>query len=125
MNVFTRDLGVTQGRIRVGAGYVYELGHAALGDGIVNPGDLHQVEQVFLKQVGSQFIRASVVVTTPAALPIGNAWEVSAWLNGVKMVSRRLRASKRKIVLEDWAVSLKAANAAPVSNTLAFRLELI
>jgi hypothetical protein len=125
MNVFTRSLGVTQGRIKSGGGYVYELGHAALEDGIVNVGDLHQIEQVFVKQPESTFIRAQIVVTTPAILPAGNFWEVSAWLNGTRQLTRRLKPSKRKILLEDWAVSLRAANAAPATNTLAFRLELV
>lgn len=125
MNVFTRSLGVTEGRIRVGDGYVYELGSASLGDGIVRPGDLHQIEQTFLKQAGSRFIRAQIIVTTPAILPTGSFWEVSAWLNGVRMITRPLRPSKRKILLEDWAVSLSAALAAPATNTIAFRLELV
>jgi hypothetical protein len=129
MNVFTKDLGVHQGRIaRANApdgAFVYELGHALLQAVNVSAGDFHEISQPIVVAPGSKTIRASIVVTTPAVLPIGHTWEVSAWLNGTKMIVRRLRPSKRPITLEDWRISLVAASAAPTTNLLAFRLELV
>lgn len=128
MNVFTRDSGLHQGRIAAptpNGAFVYELGHAKLADSNVRSGDFHEITQTFTKIAGSKFLQASVVITTPSILPAVQMWEVSAWLNGVRMVSRRLRPSKRKITLSDWKISLLDANEAPLTNVLAFRLELI
>ena len=129
MNVFTKDLGLHQGRIPLAnapeGSFVYELGHALLGDGAVNVGDHHEITQVFTVTAGSKYITASIRVRVPPALPVGAAWVVSASLNGTQMVQRRLRIAKRLLVLEDWAISLASAHAAPTTNTLALRLELV
>lgn len=129
MNVFTYDLGVHQGRMPLpnapDGAFVYELGHAKLADYSVQVGDFHEVSQSFTVTPGARCAYASIVVTTPPVLPAGSAWEVSAWLNGTKMVARRLRPSKRQIALHDWRVSLAAAAASPATNVLAFRLELV
>lgn len=129
MNPFSKDLGVHQGRIAVASAvegsFAYELGHALLQDVNVGVGDHHQVLQTFLVDAQSKLLRASVVVVTPQVLPIGAAWEVSGWLNGTKMVSRRLRPSKRTIVLDDWRISLFGAHPSPTTNSVAFRLELV
>jgi hypothetical protein len=129
MNVFTKDFGVHQGRIAASAApdgaFVYELGHALMQNVNVRAGDFHEVSQMLTVTAQAKSIRASVIVHTPAVLPLGAAWEVSAWLNGTKLVSRRLRPSKRVIELTDWRLSLLGANAAPAMNTVAFRLELV
>lgn len=129
MNVFTKDLGIHQGRIALSdapdGSFVYELGHALLRDSSARVGDYHEVKQIFVMTDASKFIKASVVVKTPPILPVGDAWLVSAWLNNVQMVDRRLRISKRVLILEDWRVSLAAASPSPSVNVLAFRLELV
>lgn len=129
MNVFEREAGIHQGRIArddapAGA-YVYELGHAFLRDASVNVGDFHEVKQSFIVTPGMKFLRASVVIVTPERLPVGSAWEVMVLLNGTIMVSRRLRASKRRLTLDDWQISLFSAQPAPIGNDLTFRLELV
>lgn len=130
MNVFSYDLGTYQGRMPVSdapdGAYVYELGHAKLMDASVKVGDFHEVSQQLQLSGDARYIQASIVITTPLALPAaGLAWEVSAWLNDVKMVSRQLRRSRRRIQLDDWRISLAGANAPPALNTLKFRLELV
>lgn len=129
MNPFNKDLGIHQGRIAVSSApegtHVYELGHALLTDANVDVGDFHQVSQSMVLDAESRLLRATIVVRTPAVLPTGAAWELSAWLNGTKMVSRRLRRSKRMIILDDFVISLYGGNAAPTPNTVAFRLELV
>lgn len=127
MNPFNKDLGVHQGRIAIATApegtHVYELGHALLSDGNVAEDDYHQVSQVLTFTPQAKLLRASIIVTVPSALPpIGLSWEVSAWLNGEKMVSRKLRASKRVLVLNDIRISLH--NVIGGSNTVAFRLAL-
>ncbi len=129
MNVFMRDKGVHQGRIRKenapeGA-HVYELGHALLHEAEVVVGDMHEVATTFVRDAGSLYVRATIVVNAPIAPPVLAAWEVSGWLNGVKLVSRKLRANKRAFKLDDWRISLANSNPPPATNTLAFRLELV
>lgn len=129
MDIFTKDIAIHQGRIqKAGApegSFVYELGHALLRDCIVKVGDYHEVSQEFMKHVDSKFIAPNITVVTPAALPVGALWLVSAKLNNVLMVYRELRTSKRPIVLEDWRINLANALPAPGKNTITFRLELI
>lgn len=129
MNVFNKDLGVHQGRIVLApapeGAFVYELGHALLRDANVAVGDFHEVKQTFTVSAGSKFLRASIVVTVPKVLPVGSGWLLSATLNNVRMVNRQLRVSKHVIKLEDWRVSLAGAAAAPATNVIAFRLELV
>lgn len=129
MNVFDKDLGLYQGRIATSSApsgaFVYELGHALLSEAAVNVGDYSEVAQTFAKTAAAKYLTASIIVTVPPVLPVGRMWEVSAWLNSTKMVSRLLRPSKRPIKLEDWRVSLYFALEAPDTNVLAFRLELV
>jgi hypothetical protein len=129
VNIFNKDLGVHQGRIRKsdapGGAFVYELGHALMRDAFVKIGDYHEITQTFMMNVNAKHLRASIVVQTPSILPVGQYWEVSGWLNGTKVVSRRLQPSKRKLVLDDWRISLLGAATPPGTNTVAFRLELV
>lgn len=128
LNVFNREFGTLQGRIPKAdapdGSFVYEIGHASMRDALVNPGDYHEVTQTFLKSSGSLFILATIVIRVPPVLPIASTWTLSAALNSVVLISRRLRLSKRAITLDDWKISLADANAAPTTNTLKFRLEL-
>jgi hypothetical protein len=127
LNPFDKDLGVHQGRIvRTDAPegtHVYELGHALLQDVNVDVGDYHQVTQTFVLEPQSKLLKASIVIVTPAVLPVGSAWELSIRLNGDVYLQRRLRPSKRTIVLSDVRISLFDASGG--SNTIAFRLELV
>jgi hypothetical protein len=129
VNPFTKDLGVHQGRIATATApegsHVYELGHALLQQVNVAVGDKHTVSRTIVIDQQTQLLRASVVITTPQTLPIAAAWEVSGWLNGTKMVSRRLRPSKRVIRLDDLRISTFNANKTPSTDLLAFRLELV
>ena len=126
MDVFRREFGVHQGRIAkpdaAEGSFVYELGHALLRDAVVLDGDSHTVGQDFVVSPGSTFIRASVVIRAPV-VPVSGNWVVHALINQVIVVSRRLRASKRPVVLSDWAISLADADPAPTLNTLGFMLE--
>lgn len=128
MNVFDLDLGYHQGRIRndvvPGGAFVYELGHARMIDGDLIPGDYHEVWQRFVATPGMKFIRPWVRVVTPRELPADGWWEISASLNGAKVIARRLRPSRRTLLLDDWRISLAAARLAPDTNVLAFRLGL-
>lgn len=129
MDAFTKDLGVHQGRVASATApegsYVYELGHALLQDVNLAVGDHHEVSQSFVLSAQAQMLRATIHIEVPPVLPVGAAWEVSGWLNGTKMVSRRLRPSKRILVLDDLRISLFAAHGAPSTDTVAFRLELV
>lgn len=126
MTAFTRDLGVHQGRITVdGNSHVYELGHALLAYANVVIGDYHRVTQQFVVDSTEAVVRARIVIVTPSELTEGAAWELSAWLNETKMVSRRLRAFKKPIELTDLAISLRNANPPPSPSELSFQLELV
>lgn len=129
MNVFEIDRGYQQGRIqKVNApqgSYVYELGHSLMFERNMAIGDRHQVESTFVREPSSLYVRATIIAKVPPNLPPLAQWEVSGWLNGIKMVSRALRVSKRPLVLEDWRISLANSNPPPATNTLAFRLELV
>jgi hypothetical protein len=127
VNPFNKDIGIHQGRIALATApegtYVYELGHALLNDANVAEDDYHQVSQELTFTPQAKLLKASIVVTVPSELPpIGLSWEVSGWLNGQKMVSRKLRASKRVLVLDDIRISLHDAIGG--SNVVAFRLAL-
>lgn len=128
-NAFTKEFGTRQGRIaRLGAPeglFVYELGHSLRADAVVKVGDYHEISQSFVAEPLTKTIRLTVTVETPVILPVGRSWELSARLNGVIAVSRRLRPSKRTLVLSDWCIDLSDANPNPASNLIAFRLELV
>jgi hypothetical protein len=128
MNPFTKDLGIHQGRIAIDPApegtHVYELGHALLQDVNLDVGDYHEVSQSLLLESASTALLASIVIVTPP-LPIAASWELSGWLNGVKMVRRILRASKRTLVLSDIRISLYNANRGAAVDLIAFRLELV
>lgn len=129
MNVFEFDRGIHQGRIAVAGApsgaYVYELGHALMLEREVVVGDHHQIQTSFVREANSLYVRASVVVIAPPQPSPQAAWEVSGWLNNIKMVSRLVRPNKRPLKLEDWRISLANSNPPPATNTLAFRLELV
>lgn len=129
MNVFTRDRGVHQGRIRKANApdgvYVYEIGHALLAQSSAAIGDFHAIETTFVRETQALYVRAALSIVIPETPPLTAAWEVSGWLNGLKVVSRRLRLSKRPLLLDDWRISLANSNPPPATNTLAFRLELV
>jgi hypothetical protein len=126
-NPFNKDRGIHQERIASATApegaYVYELGHALLADVNVGVGDYHEVRQSLTLSAQAQVLKASIVVTVPPVLPDSASWEVSGWLNGTKMVSRILRRSKRKLVLDDIRISLYDANR--TTDVIAFRLELV
>lgn len=130
MDAFTKDRGTYQGRIAHADApegtFVYELGHSLLQPANVQVGDYHEISQVLLMEDQAHFVRASVILVTPRNLPIGESWEVSAWLRGERMVTRRLRPSKRVLVLSDWRIRLRAlgVDEAPEME-LKFRLELV
>ena len=129
MNVFQIDRGIHQARISKtnapeGA-FVYELGHALMHERDVVIGDSHQITSTFVREAQSLYVRASVVVVAPPQMPLLAAWEVSAWLNDTKLISRLVRVNKRPLKLEDWRISLANSNPPPATNTLAFRLELV
>lgn len=129
MNPFNRDIGIHQGRIASpvaseGA-YVYELGHALLQDANIAIGDSHIVAQTIAIDPQTKVIRPRLRIVTPDRLPTNSAWEVSCWLDGAKLVARRLRRSKRVLVLDDICISTFGAVKAPATAVLSFRLELV
>lgn len=128
MNPFNRDLGIHQGRIASPAAaegrYVYELGHALSFDANIAVGDFHEVRATITLDAQTKVLRPKIRLVTPSRLPAGAAWEVSCWLNGTKLVSRRLRASKRTLVLDDIRMSMFGASRSP-TDVIAFRLELV
>lgn len=129
MNVFTRDLGRYQGRVpssdAIEGSYVYEFGHAKFQKAAVVRGDYHQIRQMFTVRSGAKYVRPTIILRTPHAAPAAGVWEISCWLNGIKMVARRLRQMRRKLIIDDWRISLAAASPAPGTNELIFRLALI
>ena len=120
MNVFQIDRGIHQARISKtnapeGA-FVYELGHALMHERDVVIGDSHQITSTFVREAQSLYVRASVVVVAPPQMPLLAAWEVSAWLNDTKLISRLVRVNKRPLKLEDWRISLANSNPPPATK---------
>lgn len=121
--VFNRDYGLFQGRIASGNAFVYELGHADNADAVVKTGDAHEVTQLVTLATDTLFIAPTIRVVTPGIQLSGaQGWEVSAWINTSKLVSRVLRTSKRTIMLNDWRISTTGFSGAV---TLRFRLEVV
>jgi len=126
---FSIDLGVSQGRIpstsAPDGSYVYEFGHTQRIDERVAAGDYHEVQQTVTLSPQAALLRATVKITPPDTITTGYAWLFTMRLNGVIRASRTIEAGRRAVTLTDLTIPLALANIAPLTNLIAFRLELI
>jgi hypothetical protein len=101
--------------------FVYELGHAGHLDVSLEVGDRHDISQDFVVSSQAALVRLRVRI---AAADDASSWTFSVWLNGDVHYQRTLAIAERELELNDVAVRLADADAAPTLNTITIRLEL-